>query len=136
MESLNTRYRALKKCLDSLHESLELFHSKQYAKLHKQLRDSVIQRFEFTIDAFWKFLREYLEKKHGITFTLVSPREVLKTALAVQIIKQQDFAIYEQMLQDRNLTSHTYNELLAEEISSRIQNYYHLLESTANNLEM
>ncbi len=131
MESLNTRHRALNKCLDSLQESLELFNSKEYLNLHKQLRDSVIQRFEFTIDTFWKFLREYLEEKHGVTFSLVSPREVLKTALTVQIIKKQDFESFEQMLQDRNLTSHTYNELLAEEISNRIQKYYPLLDSIA-----
>jgi hypothetical protein len=45
----------------------------------------------------------------------------------VQIIEKQDFEIFEQILQNRNLTSHTYNELLAEEISDRIQKYYPLL---------
>ena len=129
MASLKVRHIAVNKCLDALKESLDVYESSQYTELHKQLRDSVIRRFKFTIDIFWGFLREYLESTHGVVFALVSPREVLRAGLTARFLKGSEFELFERMLQDRNLTSHTYNEFLAEEISSRISSYYTALKN-------
>lgn len=123
-DTLTTTKAVTKESLKSLDESLKLLHSEQYPALKMQLRDSVIRRFRFTIDIYWRLLREYLENKHSITFGLVSPREVLEAALTVNVLKSSEFELFENMLQDRNLTSHTYNEFLAEEISGRIDTYY------------
>lgn len=136
MESLETRYSATKKCLASLHESLTTIENPKFKEIYKQLRDSVIQRFEYTIDTFWKFLRAYLEEKHGASFSLVSPKEVLRTALQAQILTQQEFNFFIDMVQDRNQTSHTYNELLAESIKKHIFNYYHIVKNVMDRLSI
>ncbi len=129
MGSLETRSVAVSKCLIALNKSIQLFQSKRYSELHDELRDSVIQRFEFSIDTLWKFLREYLEIKKGVIFDIVSPKEVLRSALQINFITDSEYEIFLDMLNDRNLTSHTYNELLAEEIAQHILAYYDFMKS-------
>ncbi|MCC8467303.1 MAG: HI0074 family nucleotidyltransferase substrate-binding subunit [Rickettsia endosymbiont of Eriopis connexa] len=80
--------------------------------------DATIQRFEFTFELAWKFLKEYFSQA-GIVLNY--PKEVIQKAFAVHIIHDEDLWIH--MLLDRNMTSHTYDEKLANEIYSRIRNY-------------
>jgi len=128
MESLKIRYEATIQCLNTLHYSLEVIKDQRFCEVYEQLRDSIIQRFEYTLDTFWKFLREYPEVKHGANFTIVSPGEVLRTALSLGTINKTEFDLFFDMVKDRNLTSHTYNENLAELIKIHIINYYEILK--------
>ncbi|MCC8377419.1 MAG: HI0074 family nucleotidyltransferase substrate-binding subunit [Rickettsia endosymbiont of Graphium doson] len=80
--------------------------------------DATIQRFEFTFELAWKFLKEYFAQM-GIVLNY--PKEVIKEAYAVGIINDEDLWIH--MLLDRNMTSHTYNKKLADEIYEHIKNY-------------
>ena len=52
MESLTIGYQATLKCLESLHDSLEVIADPKFVLAYERLRDSVIQRFEYTIDIF------------------------------------------------------------------------------------
>lgn len=86
------------------------------------IRDSVIQRFEFTFELTWKTLQLYLEYQ-GLDSG--SPRQTLKSAFAQGIIKnEQEADAWLKMLEDRNLTTHTYKEELAQEIYDRIVSIY------------
>jgi nucleotidyltransferase substrate binding protein (TIGR01987 family) len=80
--------------------------------------DATIQRFEFTFELSWKFLKDYFLER-GIQLNY--PKEVIKEAFAVGIIN--DETIWIEMLTDRNMTSHTYDEKLADEIYARIKLY-------------
>ncbi|XVN40687.1 MAG: HI0074 family nucleotidyltransferase substrate-binding subunit [Rickettsia endosymbiont of Argas persicus] len=80
--------------------------------------DATIQRFEFIFELAWKFLKEYFSQM-GIILNY--PKEVIKDAYAAGIINDEDLWIH--MLLDRNMTSPTYDEKLANEIYSRIKNY-------------
>ena len=82
-------------------------------------RDGVIQRFEFTFEQFWKALKAVL-KYQGIE--CYSPRDCIKKAFRYGLI--EDDEIFLDMLEDRNLSSHTYDEKTAEEIFERIKNFY------------
>ena len=87
-------------------------------------RDAAIQRFEFTFELAWKALKDlYYEK--GID--LNSPKDVFRHAFASSDI--QDEKIWLEMLKDRNLTSHTYNEPLACEVFSHLPKYFNALNS-------
>ncbi len=80
--------------------------------------DATIQRFEFTFELCWKTLKRLLEAKgEKVTFA----KEALKKAYQAEWI--DDEAVWIQMLDDRNLTSHTYNQDLADEIYERIKSY-------------
>jgi nucleotidyltransferase substrate binding protein (TIGR01987 family) len=79
------------------------------------MRDSAIQRFEFTFELFWKALKARCEAD-GVRVS--SPREALRGGFQLGLLPD-DEAIF-RMLEDRNLTSHTYNETVADGIYSRL----------------
>lgn len=97
--------------------ALEAIYSKPVLEDRANI-DATIQRFEFTFELAWKFLKEYFFDK-DIVFNY--PREVLQEAFAVGLIDNE--RLWLQMLTDRNMTSHTYDEKLADEIYMRIRNY-------------
>lgn len=84
------------------------------------IRDALIQRYEFTFELVWKLLKAYLEDQ-GIQ-NINSPKSVLKAAFCEALIFDED--IWLEMLKDRNLTSHIYDEKTAINISERIINKY------------
>ena len=88
------------------------------------LLDGTIQRFEFTVELAWKTIKEYLEYEKFGEFN--SPRSAIKEAYKINLI--EDGEKWLDMLDDRNLTSHTYDENTAKEIYRNIiSNYYEVL---------
>lgn len=75
------------------------------------VRDSAIQRFEFTFELLWKSVKAYAEESGLEAF---SPRDSLRVAFQIGLI--EDSPEWFRMLEDRNLTSHTYNEATADTI--------------------
>lgn len=86
------------------------------------IRDATIQRFEFSFELVWKTLKLYLERQ-GHEFG--GPRSTLKKAFTEGLIATPEEAdLWLKMLEDRNLTSHTYNQALAERIYRNIVSDY------------
>lgn len=81
------------------------------------LRDSVIQRFEFTIELFWKTLRALLQLPPD-----AGSRTVLQEAYLNGWI--DDEATWVALVRERNRTSHDYDELQAMELADRIDELY------------
>lgn len=75
------------------------------------MRDSVIQRFEFCWELSWKTLRLRLDYL-GIEAS--NPRDIFREALQSGLIL--DGNAWSEMQRMRNLTSHTYDEKLAEQV--------------------
>lgn len=84
------------------------------------VRDGVIQRFEFSTELAWKTLREYLLDQ-GYT-DINSPKAVMRTAYEDGIISEE--LVWLSLLNDRNLTSHIYDEQTAKEIFEHIKEQY------------
>ncbi|MEJ5299601.1 MAG: HI0074 family nucleotidyltransferase substrate-binding subunit [Thermodesulforhabdaceae bacterium] len=95
-------------------------------------RDSSIQRFEFTFEIFWKTLRAFLERD-GIICR--SPRSCIREFFSLGLISEEEIQILFRMLEDRNLTVHTYLEEIAEEIYSRLGEYVGLLKDIKGKIE-
>ena len=85
-------------------------------------QDGVIQRFEFTFELAWKLMREVLLYRGK---EVNSPRIAIKEAFKERFFEDGDGWI--KMLEDRNLTSHTYKQDLAKEIYERIKNKHYAL---------
>ena len=86
------------------------------------VRDAVIQRFEFCFELTWKALKLYLERQGH---ECGGPRGTLKKAFAEGLVTTPEEAdLWLQMLEDRNLTSHTYDEALAKTIYQHIAGSY------------
>ena len=92
--------------------------------------DATIQRFEFTFELAWKFLKEFFFER-GLELNY--PKEIIKEAFSVNLIDDENLWI--KMLRDRNMTSHTYDEKLADEIFSRIKLYVPELRNLLKNIE-
>jgi nucleotidyltransferase substrate binding protein (TIGR01987 family) len=75
------------------------------------IRDTVIQRFEFTYELAWKTLKNYLAT---LDITVLNPKEILKSAYQQGLLA--DANAWSQLHQLQNLTSHAYDEPLAESI--------------------
>jgi len=89
------------------------------------MRDSAIQRFEFCIDLAWKSLQQILYSEHGIRVN--SPKETIRIAYENQLIHEPEKWL--SMIDDRNLTSHTYDEELAEQIYVRLSEHLRVLKT-------
>ena len=96
------------------------------------LRDAMIQRFEYSTEAFWKYLKAYLLTGHNLSAN--SPREVIRIGLTAKLYGEEISKELLQMLDDRNLTSHTYVEELAESIAHRIPDYSKNMNAVMNQL--
>jgi len=90
------------------------------------VRDASIQRFEYTFEALWKATQLYLREEEGLT--VGSPKGVVRAAFQVNLLDEGQTRLALEMVDDRNLTVHTYNETLAKAIYSRIPSYITLME--------
>jgi nucleotidyltransferase substrate binding protein (TIGR01987 family) len=130
LEKLKRKLEDAKKAIVTLEEIL----MEKYSKI---VRDATIQRFEYTFEVAWKLLKEYLYHKEGIVCN--SPKSCFREAFSVGLLNEEETVLFIQMTDDRNLTSHTYDEEIAENLYKKVKNYYTLLKSLieliSNNLK-
>lgn len=91
------------------------------------VRDATIQRFEYTFEALWKFLKEYLKEREGIISN--SPKACFKEIFSSGFLTEEDTVGCLEMTDRRNDTSHTYKEEVAQVIYSKIRGYYVLMKN-------
>jgi len=115
---IQLKKKQTQRALSSLEELVSKYSANQTDVI---LRDALIQRFEYSTEAFWKYLKAYLQTEHNLSAN--SPREVIRTGLFAKLYSEEISQELLQMLDDRNLTSHTYVEELAESIAHRIPEY-------------
>jgi len=85
--------------------------STDVAKLSLLEKEGAIQRFEYTLELAWKTLKDFLEDS-GLVISPVTPRQVLKDAFAANILP--DGQVWIDMVNSRNLLSHTYDSSVFE----------------------
>jgi len=103
-EELVFHLSRLKKALSTLDEVLE-------HPFSEIVRDATIQRFEYCFELSWKVLKKAL-KIEGIE--VVSPRQAIRSAFEAGYLQNVD--IWFEMLEDRNMTSHTYDPDIANRV--------------------
>lgn len=128
MEHLK-RLATFQQASTTLKEALDEFQSfNSNQRYYGMSRDSLIQRYEYSIDIFWKLLKQHLEINYKIE-TLGSPKSIFKLCYEMQLVSDDEYKIALRMLEDRNLTSHAYNVELAEQIAHAIPEYYYAMQS-------
>ncbi len=120
MEKLKLIAEDTKRALGTLEEILDT----PYSVI---VRDAAIQRFEYTFEVFWKLIKEYLRVKEGIVCN--SPKSCFREAFSVKLMTEEEIMKALLMADDRNLTSHTYREEVAEEIYRKIKDYHKLMDN-------
>jgi len=125
MEKLKERLQSCEAALTMLDEALHLPFS-------IIVRDAAIQRFEYSFESTWKLLKGYLEVQEGIICN--SPKGCFREALQTGLLSREDSETCLIMTDDRNLTSHTYLEALAERIYAQLPAYLAVMQSLAEQI--
>ncbi len=91
-----------------------------HGQLNEFEEQGLLQAFEYTYELAWNVARDYLRNQgngdvHG-------SRDTIREAFAIDIIS--DGETWMNMLRDRNLTVHSYNENVAREIAHNISTFY------------
>ncbi len=80
------------------------------------VRDSAIQRFEFSLDLAWKLIKAFLQEQKGITCN--SPKDCFREAYRQGLIEYDDAWI--KYVDMRNETVHMYKEDIADKLYSEL----------------
>ena len=88
------------------------------------VRDAAIKRYELCYELAWKSAQEAL-RAEGLEICK-SPKSCFKQAFQQGWIEDEETCA--EMIKNRNLTTHTYNEELAEEIYNHLKKYLSLFE--------
>jgi len=107
------RLQNFRKAQTQLDEAMVLMQARELSKLEQQ---GVIQAFEYTYELGWNTLKDYLVWQ-GIT-GIVGSRDAIREAFSSGLLA--DGQGWMDMLVDRNRTSHTYNQEIAESILQNI----------------
>src|SRR4051812_6150549 len=99
------RFESFSKALMQLETALQ---QKNFSVLEK---DGVIKRFEFTVELAWKTIQDILNEQG---YDIKGPRPVIKQAFRDGMII--DGQAWIDMLDDRNKSSHLYDETIASGI--------------------
>jgi len=112
------RFQNYKKAFAAMKNAVELASSRQLSNLEKQ---GVIQGFEFTFELAWNVMKDYLEEQgiNGIIGSKDAVRQAFKNGLI------DDGQIWMDMIKDRNLASHVYDDGTSENLFSAIINAYY-----------
>jgi nucleotidyltransferase substrate binding protein (TIGR01987 family) len=79
-------------------------------------RDGIIQRFEYTYELSWKFMRRALKEAEGESRLDVLANRYDLFRLAAQVDLISDVRIWMTYHEARNKTSHIYDEVVAQEV--------------------
>jgi nucleotidyltransferase substrate binding protein (TIGR01987 family) len=93
------------------------------------VRDACIQRFEFTFEMAWKAIQAHAGAQ-GLP--CVSPRDCLRTAFRLGLV--EDDPGWMAMVEDRNRTTHTYDEASARAIYVALPGHARLLATLLSRL--
>ncbi len=126
MERLNLRRADAQKALETFKSILR----EPYSVI---IRDATIQRFEYTFEAFWKFLKDYLKEKEGVEAN--TPKAVFRALFTAGYLSEVETVEFLEMTDCRNETSHTYKEAVAQTIYEKAKDYPDMMEGLLDKLE-
>ena len=126
MEKLKLKYQDAVDALKTFEDILK----EPYSQI---IQDASIQRFEYTFEALWKFLRAYLDEKQGIYAG--GPKGVFREMLSLGFLDEAGTEAFLEMTDQRNLTVHAYKKKLAKEIFGYLRSYAPLMKKLLKKFE-
>lgn len=126
MEKLSDRLASCQRAVSTLDEILRM-------PVSVVVRDASIQRFEYTFESQWKLLKKFLDEHEGVVCN--SPKTCFREALKVGLLSTAETETCLAMTDDRNLTSHTYLEAIAEAIYGKLPSYLAVMKALLANIQ-
>ena len=100
-----------------------------YQQILLNLRDSSIQRFEYSIDLLWKYLKTFLDIKLQIVPSVLSPATIIRETARARLISEDEAHTLLEMVKKRNMTSHIYQQEIAEILSADLPSYLECMQT-------
>lgn len=123
------RFASYKKALLQLQSAVALSKERTLSQLEKQ---GVIQAFEFTHELAWNMLKDFLRDQGNQD--IKGSKDATREAFKVELIN--DGEQWMAMIQSRNISSHTYDERIAERlVDAIIRDYYPLFITLKTEME-
>ena len=88
--------------------------------LDEMLKEALIQRFEYTHELAWNVMKDYAQYQGNID--VAGSRDATREAFQLHLITEAH--TWMDMIASRNKSSHTYNEVTANEIYIKILSEY------------
>jgi nucleotidyltransferase substrate binding protein (TIGR01987 family) len=88
--------------------------------LDEIIKEGLIQRFEYTHELAWNLMKDYAEFQGNSD--VGGSRDATREAFKIKLFDNGH--VWMDMIKSKNITSHTYNEDVANEIYSKIINQY------------
>ncbi len=114
IQRLNNYQTALRR----LQNAVELSQTRPLTELEGQ---GLIQAFEFTHELSWKVMKDYLSDQDG-GLSLGGSKDAVRLAFSRGLITQGE--IWMEMIESRNLSSHTYDQSIAHQVVERVTHHY------------
>jgi len=117
-------YVQLKTAIERFGEMLEGYrdNAKRPPLEQEAVRDSLIKRFEYTLEVAWKTCKKHLEEEGFAEAASGSPKDIIRLAAQINLISNPDaWFSYVQFRQD---TSHDYSSDKAETVLDIAEDFY------------
>jgi nucleotidyltransferase substrate binding protein (TIGR01987 family) len=115
-----------KKALKTLEKAVELSHENNF------YRDSMVIRFLYTNELFWKMLKAYIYQEKQINCSYAT--DVFRELRSMKFISAQETELFLKANQDRNFCAHAYQEEVIAKISLNIPKYAELMRDVLDRL--
>lgn len=112
------RFQNYRQALSRLTEAVALSRQRPLSELEQQ---GLVQAFEFTHELAWNVLKDYLEEQGFVD--IIGSKNATRDAFKNGLLN--DGEAWMEMIRARNLTSHTYQTKIAEDIARDILGRFH-----------
>jgi nucleotidyltransferase substrate binding protein (TIGR01987 family) len=136
MEQVKERYQTALQTLVTLKKTLNKLERGVAEDDFEEMRGAAIQRFEYSIDMLWKFLKIYLQDQLKITLESTTPRSIIRETVNASLISVKDAELLLDCITSRNETSHTYNEDVAERVFKELPAYYEVMHKVLHSISV
>ena len=141
MGKLNQKITIINQAFETLRDSISLYDEVEKKRdafgqrIVLAARDSMIQRFEYCVDLFWKVVKLYLEEVEKMDIPMASPRGIIRQAVKSKLLSEEEGQRLIIIINQRNQTSHMYYQEIAEQIAGNIPEEYKNLGDILTRLE-
>lgn len=118
------RFNNYRRALEKFNQAVDIISNKMEwgEEIDDLLEEGLIQRFEYTHELAWKVMKDYAQYQ-GYT-NIQGSRDAFRKAFEMGIIENEAWM---ESINDRNLTSHNYDDETVTEILKAIIDTYALL---------
>ena len=118
------RFNNFRSALFKLEQAVNILSAEEERgkEIDELMAEGLIQRFEYTHELAWKLLKDYADYQ-GYT-EIRGSRDALRKAFAMGLIDDKSWM---DSIEDRNLTSHNYDDETAAGIYERVVSVYYPL---------